>query len=266
MPKSTPGSPSTGPGASCPIDQTTQACAAIPKGCEYLNKPYTVEAPVADFDRTRGESKLGPPKATKHTFPGDSAPSDAIEQVVDVKGKQIKVITPQAAAPAGKHLPSAEQIAKSLAAVPADQLNSIQQVVVSPKANPSDAYWAVEYKQPNFSSAATGGNKGVTFYPKSTPWDQAFVDSTTIHEGGHTYSQDLWKDADKKKAWEEVIKKDAPNSPSKYADSAPTEDFSESLVMYSLSKGTPCEATARKLYPNRYAALEEMFKGNAKPK
>ena len=57
----------------------------------------------------------------------------------------------------------------------------------------------------------------------------------------------------------EAMKKDG-QSPSTYSDNAATEDFSESLVMYSLSKGTPCEAMARTLFPNRYAALDKLMK------
>lgn len=232
---------------------------AVPKGCEYLNKPYTVEAPVKEFDRIRSGAKLGPPTEGKHTFPGDTAPSDAIIQDVEVKGRTVKLVLPKSGAPAGKHLPTADQIAKALGAVPGDQLDSIKEVVVSPNQNPSDAYWAKEYKIPDFSSAATGGPGGVTFYPKKSPWDQAFVDSTSIHEGGHAYSLALWKDPEKKKAWEAAIKKDG-RSPSTYADSSTGEDFSESLVMYSLSKGTECEAAAKARYPARYEALDALFK------
>ena len=116
---------------------------------------------------------------------------------------------------------------------------------------------------PGFSSAATGGTSGVTFYPKPTPYDQEFVDSTCIHEGGHAYSQALWKDPKVKKEWEAAIKKDK-NAPSKYAESSTGEDFSESLVMYSLSKGTKCEAAARVLYPARYKKLDTMLKDDKK--
>jgi len=254
----------TSPGSSCPIDETTKACANIPKGCEYLNKPFTVEAPQSDFDRIRSPSTIGPAKAIQYTFPGDNAPQDAFEQEVDVKGHKVKVITPKNPPANGKKLPTADEITKSLGAVPDDQLNSIQTVVDSPNPNPSDAYWAQQYNTPNFSSAATGGNKTVTFYPQDS-FSQPFTDSTMIHEGGHAYSQDLWNDAAKKQAWQNAINSDQPNSPSKYADNSIGEDFSESLVMYSLSKGTPCEATAKKLYPNRYKLLDSMFaKGTSK--
>jgi type VI secretion system secreted protein VgrG len=143
--------------------------------------------------------------------------------------------------------------------LPPSQLDKIPQFVASPNPNPKDAEWAVTYKMPNFSSAATGGTNGVTFYPQDS-WSQEFTDSTTIHEGGHSYSQNVWSDSAKKEAWEKAMVADD-RSPSTYAEKSTSEDFSESLVMYSLSKGTPCEATAKQLYPNRYKALEEMFGG-----
>ena len=231
----------------------------IPKGCEYLKKGETVEAPRREFDNIRDAYMLAEGGEGTHTFPGDDKPSKSQEYTVTVKGHDVKVIMPDKAPPEGKHLPTADQVAKGLACVPEDQLGSIKEVVVSPNRNPDDAYWAKEYHDPDFFSAATGGDNGVTYYPSKDPWSQAFVDSTTIHEGGHTYSQQLWKDEKKKKAWENAIKKDG-SYPSKYAENASTEDFSESLVMYSLSKGTKCEDCARAMFPNRYKILDDLFK------
>ena len=159
--------------------------------------------------------------------------------------------------PASKSLPTAQQLADAMGAVSPAQLDKIPSVVASPNPNPSDAYWAVEYNKPGFTSAATGGTSGVTFYP-SNNWSQEFTDSTMIHEGGHTYSQDLWNNNDTKKAWQKAIDDDK-RAPSGYAESSINEDFSESLVMYSLSKGTSCEATAKTLYPNRYKTLDGLF-------
>ncbi len=242
-----------------PVGEATETCPNAPKipaECPYLDKPYTVESTKANFDRIRKPATLGPPKDIKYKFPGDAAEQDALEYEVDVNGGKKKLIMPKNP-PTGKSLPTAEQLATAMGAVPAPQLDKIPQVVASPNANPSDAYWATQYKIPNFSSAATGGTSGVTFYPQDK-WSQEFTDSTMIHEGGHSYSKDLWSDDGKKKAWEKAMKSDG-RSPSKYADSSTDEDFSESLVMYSLSKGTTCEATAKELYPNRYKSLEELF-------
>ncbi len=249
-------SPSSGDGA-CPADGTSLPCSTkIPKECSYLDKPYTVESSKANFDRIRKTSTLSKPKPIKYKFPGDSAEQDALQYEVDISGRKKKLIMPKNP-PSGKSLPTAEQFASAMGTVPVHQLDKINQVVASPNANPDDAYWAKEYNIKNFSSAATGGTSGVTFYPQDS-WSQEFTDSTMIHEGGHSYSKNLWADADKKKAWEKAISSDG-RSPSKYADSSTDEDFSESLVMYSLSKGTKCEAVAKQLYPNRYKGLDDLF-------
>ena len=237
----------------CPLGQIT-----IPKGCEYLKKGDTVEAPKANFDRIRKTATIGPAKAIKHKFPGNAAEVDAISETVTVDGRDVEVIRPKDPV-APKNLPTTQQIANSLGAVPSKQLDKVNTVELSNQPNPDDAYWAQQYNDPNFYSAATGGPGGVTFYPKDTPWTQPFCDSTAIHEGGHAYSGELWKDPKTEAAWKAAIAADG-RSPSTYSDNAPTEDFSESLVMYSLSKGTPCEATAKKLFPNRYAELDRLLK------
>ncbi len=243
-----------------PVGGATSSCSArppIPKGCEYLDKPGTVESSKADFDRIRKTSNLTGPKAVKHQFPGGAAPQDALEYEAEVGGRKVAIFEPKNK-PMGNNVPTAQQVANSLGVVPGKQLDSIKEAQVSPNQNPDDAYWEEAYNMPGFSSAATGGNNGVTFYPKKTPWTQEFTDSTMIHEGGHTYSRDLWKDPATMKGWDDAIKSDL-SSPSRYADNSPGEDFSESLVMYSLSKGTPCEDTAKKLYPKRYETLDKMF-------
>jgi uncharacterized Zn-binding protein involved in type VI secretion len=229
----------------------------IPDECGYLKKGETVEASKAKFDRIRKPAKLGTAKDIKHKFPGGTEDVDAISQTVEIDGRTITVIRPKDSVDP-KHLPTMQQMASALGAVPSKQLDKVQNVVLSNQANPDDAYWEKEYNIPGFSSAATGGPGGLTFYPKSSKWDQAFVDSTAIHEGGHAYSAALWKDAKLRDDWKAATTADK-RSPSNYADSDVAEDFSESLVMYSLSKGTPCEAIAEKLFPNRYAALDKLL-------
>ncbi len=235
---------------------------SVPAECDFLDYPFTVEAPKANFDKIRGKSTVGPAKAGTYKFPGDAKPSPSNTNVVNVNGQNVNVISP-ATGPASGNLPSVNQVADALATVPPGQLSSINQVVLSPNANPSDAYWAQQYNTPGFTSAATGGNGGVTFYPWANSPAQENVDSTMIHEGGHTYSQGLWKDPKAKSEWESAIKADD-QAPSKYSESASTEDFSESLVTYSLAKGTPCEAVARAIYPNRFKVLDKLLAPKAK--
>ncbi len=247
-------------GGSAPAGSPTATCASaepkIPTECAYLKNASTVESSKANFDRIRKPAKLSAPKEIKYKFPGDEAEQDALEYEIEVDGKKKQMIMPKNP-PASKSLPTAQQLADSLGAVPPGQFDKIPKIVASPRPNPSDEYWAKEYNKPGFTSAATGGPSGVTFYP-SNNWSQEFTDSTMIHEGGHTYSQDLWKNDDTKKAWQKAIDEDK-RTPSDYAKSSIGEDFSESLVMYSLSKGTSCEATAKQLYPSRYKVLDGLM-------
>jgi hypothetical protein len=253
--------------SSTPVGGTTATCPLMAKGppdekdipaeCAFLKKGQLVSGSEKQFDRNRKKATIGSSKDIQHTFPGDKAPQDASETEVDIDGQKVKVITPR---PPKKDAPTVNQVANSLGAVPSGQLATIKQVEVSPNQNPSDAYWAKKYNTPGFRSAATGGAGGVTTYPPgSAPYSQSRLDSNLIHEGGHTYQQELWKDASKKKDWESAMKCD-PRSPSTYADNSTDEDFSESMVMYSLSKGTKCEETAKTMFPNRYQLLDSYMK------
>lgn len=246
--------PAGSPIVPCPMAQIT-----IPPGCEYLTKAPVVEAPTADWNRIRKPATIGPPRDVQHQFEGGAAPVAAISQTVTVDGRAVEVISPKAAMPAGKFLPTVRQAADALGTVPSKQLDKIHTVVLNDQDNPADAYWATQYHQPGFHSAATGGPDGVTFYPDSSAWTQDYMDGTAIHEGGHAFSSALWKDPATETAWKTAITADG-RSVSDYADAAPTEDFSETLVTYSLAQGTPCEATARKLFPNRFAALDGLLK------
>ena len=43
--------------------------------------------------------------------------------------------------------------------------------------------------------------------------------------------------------------------PSEYAGTNPGDDFCEFNILFTTTRGTSCEATARQLYPNRWAAM-----------
>ncbi|MDF0606977.1 hypothetical protein HZU77_015195 [Neisseriaceae bacterium TC5R-5] len=231
----------------------------IPKGCEYLVKGETVEADSSQFDRIRSPAVLSPDtKQIDYAFRGSAVSMPATVHTAIVKGEKIEIIAPNSGALAGRHIPSPEQVAAALGTVPAKQLETIKQMTINPVQNPDDAYWAQQYNMPDFSSGATGGNNGVTFYPSRGKWSQNSLDSTMIHESDHTYSQVLWANLAEKERWKNIVKSDK-NTPSNYAEASVEEDFSESLVMYSLSKYTKCEETAKKIFPARYKQLDKLL-------
>jgi len=232
---------------------------AIPAQCSFLNKQFRVQGSKQQFDAVRRTQTLGSPAQTQVTFPGGTAPEAATQQTVTIGGHSVNVI--QASRPPGESgtlLPSTNQVASSLGAIPAEQFNHINNVIVSPNRSPHDSFWAQQYNMPNFRSEADAGADGnVRFYPIPNNVDM-IPDETLIHESGHTFSKTIWPTDNDWNGWRDAMKADG-RSVSTYADSSKDEDFSESLVMYTLSKGTPCEATARALFPHRYALMEALL-------
>jgi type VI secretion system secreted protein VgrG len=126
--------------------------------------------------------------------------------------------------------------------------------------------WAARYRQElrgprsPFRSYASAGRAGdITFYP--TSWDprqqQAYIDSTIIHESGHTYSARNFPGFEQ---WDRARTSDA-IVPSNYARNAATEDFSEALSLYYVVRGTPQEAELRRLLPARFEIIDQHFPG-----
>jgi uncharacterized Zn-binding protein involved in type VI secretion len=232
----------------------------IPKGCEFLKKRRLVSPPSGDasgFSRHATPAQVGPAAAMPFQFPGDTSPRPAVVRTVTIRGRTIAVVMPADPA-ARKRLPTVEQIGSALATVSDEQLAGVQEIVLSPNRNPDDPYFADKYNDPNFRSAANAGDNVITFFPQDNPIDNEWADAHMTHETGHIYAEALWKDPAVKARWEAAMSADH-WSPSGYADAATEEDFAESCVMYSMSKGTPCEATARRIFPGRYAELDRLF-------
>lgn len=217
-------------------------------------------------DQWVGDYKYGKPSNGTYTFPGDAKPSPTWVYPVTVGGQTIPIImSPSPPRQAGMSLPTKDQVAQALTQLPPRQLAEIKEVVLSPQASPGDAVYQKLYKNPNHHAMATGADGTMTFYPQRT-YEQSEINHAMIHEGGHIFSERFWSDAKNRtpaeknfeSEWKNAIKDDG-KYPSEYSKSAPKEDFSEALTMYTVTKGTPCEDAARKLYPNRYRLLDELL-------
>ena len=235
----------------------------IPKPCSYLTPTNAlVTPPQSAFDTARKPVTTSEPKAASALFPGSETYVPATRQTAEIGGSEVSIVSPVGgkATDAKTYLASVDQVAKSLAALPNKTLETIKEVVISPNRNPSDSFWEKTYGMKDFRSAATGSADGVvTFYPSTFEQPQADVDRLFAHEAGHTYSLPQWAANPASKAsWQTAMDAD-PFVPSKYAGSSIEEDFAESHAMYVASKGSPCESTARKLYPNRYKALKSIY-------
>jgi hypothetical protein len=192
-------------------------------------------------------------------FAFDAGQANATRFTVTVEGKAVNVIV---ADHAPDHHHTIEQVAKGLAALPAQSLALVHEVQVEPDYNPTDAHWAQVYSRPDFHSYMTAGADGdVRIYPTTIPQSQAALDGSLIHETGHVLSKrEFGEDSTqgpKWAAWNAAAASDGTH-PSQYAKSSGDEDFAESLELYQQVRGSPREAETRKLFPARFAILDEL--------
>lgn len=192
--------------------------------------------------------------------------------------------------------PEVDRIVKALDVIyedAGDTASLIERVVKAPDGNPSDAYWAQRYNRPGFRSAATAGNRGITFYPGggSTTADAV---STIRHEFGHIVDGTVnfmqtgvmrpWRDAmlEDSVAWQHNPKRGF-NAPqfireandghrvlptsttgiTTYGQAAPAEDVAESIRLYLVDKAngrlTTDGVRFADMFPGRARIIDDLF-------
>jgi hypothetical protein len=166
-----------------------------------------------------------------------------------------------------------EDVARSIARVPAGLRAVLAEVVISPTANPADATWAEVYGLPVRSGmgAVASGSGTVVIYPHGlerlhTAGGDVFV-RNLMHELGHCWSLRDWaRDPAAKDAWLDAIARDG-TAPSTYAalsfrkSGLPHEDVAEATALYFLVLGTPGLDAHRAAMPARFALLAARFGG-----
>jgi hypothetical protein len=140
-------------------------------------------------------------------------------------------------------------------------------VQVDGNASPWDKHYQDVYGDPNHRAYMTAGAAGViTIYPSAVKQTQQFMNSSFIHETGHTLSLSRWGNADTDPRWdayEAAIQSDGFVT-SNYAREHAHEDFSETLVLYQKVRGTPEEAEVRALMPGRFRLIDELLAAPAR--
>jgi hypothetical protein len=228
--------------------------------CVYLN-PETygrVKVPLEAFEHLRkksGPTQISAPKVleNKKAWPKasewpDALASSAIYQEIVIDGQKIRVVRPSDQDMRGKILPTIEQLAEALRAVPADQRQHTTTALVR--------------LQSKGGVLGLGGSGEIEIFPldsssngkereQHTRSPQAYFDNLVTHECAHNYQATFWKDAGGAKEWEEFAKNDH-TPPSIYARENGGEDFCEFMVLYNAAAGTPCEALLKQIYPNRW--------------
>ena len=220
--------------------------------CKYLNPQSrgTVIASREAFDQLRkksGPATISPPEPkAAYTWP-DKSTSQAVAQEIQIDGQKIQVVRPTDDAAKGKNLPTTQQVAEALRAIPSRQRVNTNVVILSPAAPPdSDALGKI---------VGEGGSGEIRLYPVSDAQTQNDFDNRFTHESGHNTQEKFWQGAGDVHDWQNAADADD-RRPSPYAASRTGDDFSEFIVLYNAAKGTDCEGTAKKIYPHRWEKLE----------
>jgi hypothetical protein len=185
------------------------------------------------------------------------------------KTSTIKVIEPEGGT-IGKtsgRLPTVDEVGAALAKLPPEVRAGIKQVVLNPVENPDDAYWR---QQPGFDadhvSAMTANARTgtVNVFPVQNSYQPQSMATTFAHEVGHFVHRGNGQRSDFNHPawdpWKQAIASDK-SAASKYAKNNPAEDFAESYALYSMSKGTPAHDAYRKIMPERFKLLDQMYGG-----
>ena len=162
-----------------------------------------------------------------------------------------------------------DEIARSIARVPAALRAVLTAVEVSAAPSPNDAVWAKTYGLPVLAGMSTAPSGKVTIFPHGIDElkdsDRDVFVRNLLHELGHAWSLHDWKERPAAaETWMAAIKSDR-RAPSKYAlyafrkSGLPSEDASEATALYFLTRGTPAFDGYRAGMPARFALLDARF-------
>lgn len=246
------------PAAVAPVKSRTRPTA---RGqCAYLNPETSgrVKVPLEAFERLRrksGPARISAPKvlADRKAWPKaaewpDPLATSAVYQEIVIDGQTIRVIRPTDQDMRGKLLPTIEQLADALRAVPADQRRHTTTALVRLQGKGGVLGLGGAGEIEVFPLDPSRNSKEQEQYARSP---QAYFDNLVTHECAHNYQATFWPDAGGAKEWEEFARNDH-TPPSIYARENGGEDFCEFMVLYNAAAGTACEALLKQIYPNRW--------------
>jgi hypothetical protein len=223
----------------------------VPPECAFL-KDFGNLATGEKLDRLRDHFASSSPTPVDVTVPGDAAPTRMLKRDVWIRGHKVTVYEPPGGAPAGKWLPDGDGVTKSLATLSDEQLRNTKEVYIVPHDGPLTAGGS--------HPVADYHDGKVRYFPRGEAHPQSDVDWAFQHETGHAYSlNEVWKrDPAAREAWKKAIADDR-RSVSAYGNTNEVEDFAEFTLLYADVAGTPCEASARAMFPNRFREMDKLF-------
>jgi uncharacterized Zn-binding protein involved in type VI secretion len=220
----------------------------IPPECAFL-KAFGSTATGKNLSRLRDKFDLSPPTQVWQKVPGDQDVTAFDQREVVIRGHKIKIYEPIYGSPPNTWLPDASSVAQGLATLSDEQLQHLDTVYIVPHAFVEVPTAVADYR-----------DGFVRYYPRKDSHPQSDIDWAMQHESGHALSIDVvWaKDPSAKEAWQKAIDKDR-RSVTDYGETNLVEDFAEFMILFSSTRGTPCEASARALFPNRYREMDRLF-------
>lgn len=136
---------------------------------------------------------------------------------------------------------------------------SLAQIVISSKPNAEDKIFAQKYNDPEFESAATGGDGVIVLYQMGR---LSYDREVMLHEHGHNVASVLWGDTvpSSRSNFSKAVREE-PGWPTEYAKLSKEttgydhEDFAESFQLYMAG-----DSDFKSKFPKRYKAIEFSIK------
>ena len=218
---------------------------------------------------------IGPEKEVKdHPFKGGKADALMSEATIEIpllfwtwdfkvpifRGKNFAPPKP------GRVHAAPKDFATILSELPVESLIQVKQVNMNPTPNPDDAVWAADPQYNpgggDFVSHMSMGASGIVqVYPSSANADLKEIETTLLHETGHSISNRILGDDPAAKPWDkwrDAMKADGMNL-STYGKSSVREDFAESWALWLPVRGKPAEAEVVALIPHRVKVMETIY-------
>ncbi len=157
---------------------------------------------------------------------------------------------------------SIHEIAQGLSMLPSASRGLVTAIHAPGVRNAGDAFWAQRFKDPSYRAYMTAGAEGViSIFPTLEPMEQKDLNSSLVHETGHTLSKRNWGESSGSAAWRRWSAAAASDGlhVSRYAQKSVDEDFSETFEVYNQVKGTSVEGELRALLPGRFALIDGLL-------
>lgn len=263
--------------------------AAVSKADPATFRKFLSDEKYLKFDvRLPGEKRMtgkkhsvGPDKEVKdHPFKGGKADALMCEATIEIpimfwswdfkvpiyRGKTFTPPKP------GRVHATPKDFAAILSELPVESLIQVKQVNLNPTPNPDDAAWAADpaYNPSggDFVSHMSMGAAGIVqVYPAAANADLKEIETTLLHETGHSISNRILGENKTDKPWDkwrDAMRADGMNL-STYGKSSVNEDFAESWALWLPVRGTAAEAEVLALIPNRVKIMKTIYETGKPP-